>query len=331
MIDFVIAFIDKLKTHGLEKTVGRYYSCYRAQVTDNKDPKKLGYIKVKIPILFADNEFSGWVKPKCFVNSGMQYGSFFPPEIDDWVWVEFENGDTKYGVYSGGWFGTDEMPEDLGYDGEIPTKRGWTFKNGSKIIIDESEGKNSLKLASKAGGDEEMVIHLDMTDGAEKLSVLSKNHSFEMNDAEETVSLIHKSKTTILIEKDGSTSIKSSKGATISISDADGTVLVKTKDGAQIEMKEKIQLKDKAGNTATLSDSGIELNTSKDVKVKAGKAMMNLVGGKVKLGTDQAEVVDILHKTLTALGKTTAPGYNGPISTVADFIELTTKISQIKS
>jgi hypothetical protein len=330
MIDFLLNFVEKMREQGLEKVIGRYYSSYPAKVTDNKDPERLGKIKVKVPSLFADNELTSWARPKNFPNSGNKYGTFIPPEIDDWVWVEFHNGDTRYPNYMGGWVAKEELHEDLGYDPDgVPTKRGIVFKNGSRIVIDETKDKDSVTIASKSASGEQKIV-MSLEKDKEKLSVLSKSHKIEMDDKEESITVTHKANTVLLIDKKGSLSVKGASGVTISFSEEDGTMLLKTKDGASVKMKDKIEISDKSGSNATLSDSGIEMSTKKDVKVKAGKAMMNLVGDKVKLGTDDAEVVDILHQTLTKLGSTTAPGYGAPISTVGDFIQLATKLQKIK-
>ena len=78
-------------------------------VTDNKDPTKLGRVKVKIPIL-SDDDTTFWA-PIIMLGAGKNRGWFFIPETDDEVLVMFEHGDLNRPLIVGSlWNGKDKPP-----------------------------------------------------------------------------------------------------------------------------------------------------------------------------------------------------------------------------
>jgi uncharacterized protein involved in type VI secretion and phage assembly len=82
-------------------------------VTDNKDPKGWGRVKVKFPTLTEDHN-SNWAR---MVSSGAgnQRGFDCLPEINDEVLVAFEHGDIHRPYVIGGvWNGKDAPPEPVG-------------------------------------------------------------------------------------------------------------------------------------------------------------------------------------------------------------------------
>lgn len=87
-----------------------FYGKYRGKVVDNDDPSKLGRIRAKVPHVLHD-EISGWATP-CTPYAGKNVGFFFIPPIDANVWIEFENGSQHYPIWSGCFWGTDELDKD---------------------------------------------------------------------------------------------------------------------------------------------------------------------------------------------------------------------------
>ena len=72
----------------------RFYGVYRAIVVDNKDPKELFRLRLKVPQVLYD-QTSDWA-----------WGSFpntaiFLPEINTGVWVMFEGGDPAFPIWLG--------------------------------------------------------------------------------------------------------------------------------------------------------------------------------------------------------------------------------------
>ncbi len=86
----------------------KFYGKYRGRVTDNMDPLMEGRIRAKVPAVFGDEE-TGWALP-CSPYAGSGVGFFFVPPVDSNVWIEFEGGDGDYPIWTGGFWGTGEVP-----------------------------------------------------------------------------------------------------------------------------------------------------------------------------------------------------------------------------
>lgn len=86
-----------------------YYGKYRGMVLNNVDPLQIGRLQVQVPDV-AGLVPTSWAMP-CFPSSGKQMGVYMLPQIGSGVWVEFEQGDPDYPIWSGCWFGSvAEMP-----------------------------------------------------------------------------------------------------------------------------------------------------------------------------------------------------------------------------
>lgn len=111
----LLKIMERLLTSGLE-VFGRYYSCYRGYVVDNKDPDSYGRIKVKVPEVYGEYVMDYWAWQKNGY-SGKDYGIQIVPNVKDMVWVEFEKGDPRKPIWSFGHFSKinneKEKPEDL--------------------------------------------------------------------------------------------------------------------------------------------------------------------------------------------------------------------------
>lgn len=85
-----------------------YVGKYRAIVVDTKDPENRGRIKVNCPKVYGD-EKSPWCQP-CFPYAIDSAGDFVLPKLNDFVWVEFEEGDVRYPIYTGGLWSNNNSP-----------------------------------------------------------------------------------------------------------------------------------------------------------------------------------------------------------------------------
>ena len=72
---------------------------YRGIVVDTNDPERLGRIRAKLPGE-AGQPITGWALP-CVPYAGQQVGLFCLPENGTDVWIEFEQGDPAYPVWTG--------------------------------------------------------------------------------------------------------------------------------------------------------------------------------------------------------------------------------------
>jgi hypothetical protein len=81
----------------------RYYGKYRGTVIENIDPEQIGRVLVQVPDVLGESP-SSWALP-CVPAAGIQSGVFVVPPIGSQVWVEFEQGDPDYPIWTGGFWG----------------------------------------------------------------------------------------------------------------------------------------------------------------------------------------------------------------------------------
>ena len=81
----------------------RFYGKYRGLVVENIDPQQIGRVLVQVPDILGEIP-SSWAMP-CVPASGIQAGCFIVPPIGSQVWVEFEQGDPDYPIWTGGFWG----------------------------------------------------------------------------------------------------------------------------------------------------------------------------------------------------------------------------------
>jgi uncharacterized protein involved in type VI secretion and phage assembly len=82
----------------------KYYGKYRGMVLNNIDPLQIGRLLVQVPDVSGLGT-SSWAMP-CFPVGGRQMGAYMIPQIGAGVWVEFEQGNPDYPIWSGCWYGS---------------------------------------------------------------------------------------------------------------------------------------------------------------------------------------------------------------------------------
>ena len=82
----------------------RFFGKYRGTVVNNVDPMQMGRIQAMVPDV-SNVIPSTWAMP-CFPVTGKQMGAWMIPQIGTGVWIEFEQGDPDYPIWSGCWFGS---------------------------------------------------------------------------------------------------------------------------------------------------------------------------------------------------------------------------------
>lgn len=126
----------------------QFWGKYRGIVTDNQDPLMIGRIKATVPDVLGDIE-SGWAMP-CAPFGGNQTGFFALPQTGAGVWIEFEQGDADYPIWSGCWWGSSaEMPPVLltpPYQKMMVQTEG-----GQQIILDDNPATGGLTLETAGG------------------------------------------------------------------------------------------------------------------------------------------------------------------------------------
>lgn len=127
---------------------GLFYGKYRGVVTDNQDPLLMGRVRAKVPDVMGDLE-SGWAMP-CAPFGGNATGFFAIPPVSAGVWIEFEQGDPDYPIWSGCWWGSAaEMPPMLLAP---PYKKMMIMtEGGQSITLDDTPGVGGITLETSGG------------------------------------------------------------------------------------------------------------------------------------------------------------------------------------
>lgn len=120
-----------------------YFGKYSGVVKDNRDPDKLGVVKVSVPTVFPPEELVP-------ARAALPYGVFFIPENDTQVWVEFEGGDPAHPL----WTGIQHVPGTPPAEGakEPPTVRLIKTPAGHLLIFDDTDGSEAVTLTDGKNG-----------------------------------------------------------------------------------------------------------------------------------------------------------------------------------
>lgn len=124
--------------------MAQYFGKYRAQVVDVDDPEKRGRIRVKCPKVLGEDK-SNWCQP-CTPYAIDTAGDFVLPKVDEFVWVEFEEGDVQKPLWVGCLWSKEKSPVDPGtYSDEAPKYRQFEFED-IKITFKKENGDKIHEL-----------------------------------------------------------------------------------------------------------------------------------------------------------------------------------------
>lgn len=236
-IDVFRNFFDNLVNHGLEY-FRRYYGFYRGTCVDVEDPEEQGRILVRVPVVTWGNTNPMWAWP-IMPWGGRDSGMFVVPDVDDPVYVVFENGDANRPMYLGGYWpkvdGSDNYAEGLGaYTSGKPTKRIFKTKAGHELSFEDDPENLSTKL----------VWH--DPDG-DKYSFLA-------------------------FTKEGNVQFANHKGCFMELRaiDDDELVMIMDKTGNLFSMdKDGIKMADQEGNVVSTGQSGVQVLSGSTVALNA--------------------------------------------------------------
>jgi uncharacterized protein involved in type VI secretion and phage assembly len=118
---------------------GKYYGKYRGMVVNNVDPEQRGRIQVQVANVLP--AISSWALP-CLPVAGIQMGVYAVPPIGAGVWVEFEQGNIDYPIWSGGWWGS---------AAEVPALALAAPPALPNLVL-QTQGQNTILLSDVPGG-----------------------------------------------------------------------------------------------------------------------------------------------------------------------------------
>ncbi len=138
---------------------------YRGTVENNDDPQKQGRLQVSVPAVLGDSDLS-WAMP-CVPYAGPGVGFFAMPPVGANVWVEFEDGDQDYPIWSGCFWDEDDAPGDPA----TPETK----------ILKTDVGTITIDDASGSGG-----ITIETTDG---MKIVMNSSGIEINGGQGTIKI----------------------------------------------------------------------------------------------------------------------------------------------
>lgn len=182
-------------------------------VTNNKDPKGWGRVKVRLPTLTEEHE-SNWARVVS-IGAGNDRGFDCLPEVEDEVLVGFEHGDIHRPYVLGGvWNGKDKPPESVNDSVQagkvrlrtIRTRTGHTIQ-----FVEEDKGGSKAGIYVETTGGHKMALN----DSDKMIEITtSGGHKIKMDDRGQSISV--SSTLNLTLEAQGNIEIK-----------ANGTITVK--------------------------------------------------------------------------------------------------------
>ena len=199
-------------------------------VTDNKDPRDWGRVKVKFPTL-TEEHASNWARVVA-PGAGPQRGVYWLPEVNDEVLVALEHGDMHRPYVIGGvWNGTDAPPKPIGdvVPGGVSLRISKTRLGHQAWFVDEDQGSNKkgYYIQTKGGhwlriNDTDKFVEIE-TSGGHKIRLDDQNkkidikssggHSLSLDDMTRNISM----SSTGSIKIDAKTTIDISANAMVNI------------------------------------------------------------------------------------------------------------------
>ncbi|MFB7927932.1 phage baseplate assembly protein V [Streptomyces sp. NPDC056039] len=127
----------------------RYLGKFRGRVVDNNDPLRIGRVTVEVPDVLGD-EPSTWALP-CLPFTGPESGQFVVPPPGAGVWVEFEQGDPSFPVWTGCWYGAaEELPPDA--------RRELQANSPSKPVVVQTLQAHKLVMNDTPGAEQGILL-----------------------------------------------------------------------------------------------------------------------------------------------------------------------------
>jgi uncharacterized protein involved in type VI secretion and phage assembly len=172
--------MERLLVELAENARSRFYGKYRGLVADVDDPEEMGRIRAQVPEIYEEEE-SPWALP-CVPFAGDGHGFVAIPEVGDGVWIEFEAGDPSRPIWTGCWWGSNELPEPGGKQTRV-----WVTTAGHKFVLDD-EG-SEIQLLHSAGALMKMTDDdINLTIGQSEAKITKDEITLKVGSTEITLS-----------------------------------------------------------------------------------------------------------------------------------------------
>lgn len=118
---------------------------YRGVVTNNTDDDNLGRIYAQVPDVYGENSEPTRAMP-CVPYAGKGVGLFLLPPVGASVWIEFEQGDPDYPIWSGCFWVSGEVPATPASPDMKVLKTGV-----GSITLDDTQGAGGIIIETVNG------------------------------------------------------------------------------------------------------------------------------------------------------------------------------------
>lgn len=152
------AAIERLVVELAEQKRSQFYGKYRGVVSDVDDPQSMGRLRASVPEVLGEVE-SPWALP-CAPYSGDGIGIYAVPPVGAGVWVEFEAGDPARPIWTGCWWGVNQLPQnEAGAETRPPIKIIRT-ESGTMLTMDDDN--QVISLSDDSGNN---ILKIEVTQG----------------------------------------------------------------------------------------------------------------------------------------------------------------------
>lgn len=241
---------------------------YRARVEDNVDPLFIGRVRVRVPLLHRMESNGGtpknllpWASVCSNNGAGYNYGSFIVPEIGEYVYVMFEDGDKEKPVVIGSVFGTDStMVKKYGSEETTGVWEGVVGANEVPIESQRSHPSHKMLYKSRQGS----MIYVDTDDKTNSLAMEDMNgQKVKLSSVEGKEYALLEGMDNVLVKiHDGKVDIGYEGGKGIQVIPSNGKIVLKAS-GATITISDDIVM---SADNVRISSSSFHV-TAGDVTI----------------------------------------------------------------
>lgn len=207
---------------------------WNAIVTDNKDPQKLGRVKVQFP-LREGNLQTDWIRVATLMGGGSR-GTLFIPEVNDEVLIAFLMGRLDSPVVIGSLWNQKDQPPAPHENNDV---RQIKTRSGHEITFQDTADDGKVTIKTNKGH----VIELEEKSETIKLETKGKTQSVTMTEQSGGTVTVKSGPTKLVMSGQGDVTLEGSKSVTLK--------------GAQVKIEAQASLTLEAGGMMELKSNGI--------------------------------------------------------------------------
>ncbi|MBP2477026.1 uncharacterized protein involved in type VI secretion and phage assembly [Crossiella equi] len=128
----------------------RFLGKFRGTVVTNVDPLRQGRIQAQVPDVLGSTP-SSWAMP-CLPVAGPGMGHYAVPPVGAGVWVEFEQGDPSFPIWTGCWYGSQaEVPAPALLGPPVLPNTVLQTTGGNHVLLSDQPGNAGITLRTATG------------------------------------------------------------------------------------------------------------------------------------------------------------------------------------